>query len=553
MSNDAVSFNLMDRPWIPVTMLADGSHRELSIMETLASSNRIRSIDGDIPLQRFALSRMLISMLYSIFGDDLSMEEWRTLFDHGVADPEIMDMIRDYCDEWRSRFDLFDDTAPFYQTAGLHTEKHETSGLERLILDVPNGERFFTTRSGSGLRSMRAAEAARWLVTTQAYDASGIKSGAVGDPRVKGGKGYPIGVAWTGHIGGYLVEGANLWQTLMLNYVSRNVFELGEDPQWNDDVPAWEREPSTPQTVDNLDQPVERTGDTSFFHGPATLMTWQSRRILLAHHDETVTGVLICNGDRIKPQNAHHHEMMTGWRRSDSQEKALKRPLVYMPRKHDPSRALWRGLPSLTRGEEATAGDTTIRPYTLKWLDQVCERRTLPVRLHAFGLVYGNNDAVIDASIDDILDLDLAVITSRDPDLGQLLKDAVNAADAGIAALGNLAANIALCEGVPTDSPRRQAEESGYSAFDEAFRRWVRTIGPDSDLAGLRRDWNHQAKRLLLKLGSQLMAHASPRAIVGRTVTDGKDKTKSTYYDAALVDIWFRSRLNTIFDTQERD
>src|SRR5699024_2697574 len=62
-------------------------------------------------------------------------------------------------------------------------------------------------------------EAARWLVHCMAFDISGIKSGAVGDPRVKGGKGYPIGIGWSGWLGGLYFEGDTLFQTLMLNTV----------------------------------------------------------------------------------------------------------------------------------------------------------------------------------------------------------------------------------------------------------------------------------------------------------------------------------------------
>ena len=89
--------------------------------------------------------------------------------------------IRDYCETWCWRFDLFDGKAPFYQVAGLHTAKHEVSGLERLILDVPSGEPLFTTRLGENLRSISAAEPPDGWSPMQTYDASGIKSGAVGD------------------------------------------------------------------------------------------------------------------------------------------------------------------------------------------------------------------------------------------------------------------------------------------------------------------------------------------------------------------------------------
>ncbi|NEG89756.1 type I-E CRISPR-associated protein Cse1/CasA [Bifidobacterium aerophilum] len=553
MSNNRVSFNLMDRSWIPVTMLNDGRHRELSIIETFEQASAIRSIDGDIPLQRFAIVRMLVAILYGRFGNDITAEEWKEdLYDHGADDPGIMQAIRDYCETWRWRFDLFDDKVPFYQVAGLHTAKHEVSGLERLILDVPSGEPLFTTRLGEGLRSISAAEAARWLIAMQAYDASGIKSGAVGDPRVKGGKGYPIGVAWAGHLGGYLIEGVNLWQTLILNYAGCEALGLGaSDARWAEDAPVWEREPLGSPPARGFDQPAERTADTSFFHGPATLMTWQSRRMLLAHEDETVTGVLVCNGDRLKPQNGQDYETMTGWRRSPTQEKALKRSLVYMPRKHDPARALWRGLPLLTCGEDTNNANTdnALRPYTMTWLSHVRSsmrwNETVPVRLHAFGVEYGNNDAVIDTAIDDVLDLNLIVITSRNPNMGQMLRQAVDNTDQGVSALRMLAANIASAAGLPSESAQRRASELGYATFDRAFRQWVRGIDHDDDLYELQAQWNRTAKTILLRLSAQITAQASPRAIVGRDMTDANGTVR--HYSVALAEIWFRGKLNSIF------
>lgn len=554
MSNNEVSFNLMDRPWIPVTMLEDGERREMSIIEVFKFAGSIRSIDGDIPLQRFAICRLLIAVLYGCFGNDITAEEWKEdLLEHGVADPDVLQAILEYCDEWRYSFDLFDDKAPFYQVACLHTAKNEISGLERLVLDVPSGEPFFTTRLGDGLKAISAAEAARWLVTMQAFDASGIKSGAVGDPRVKNGKGYPIGVAWSGHLGGYLVEGRNLWQTLILNYVGHDVFESGEiDAQWSDDAPIWERNPLASHSAAGFDQPIERTGDTSFFHGPATLMTWQSRRVLLAHDGETVTGVLVCNGDRLKPQNGHHYETMTGWRRSQTQERALKRPLVYMPRKHDPSRALWRGLPTLTSGTQkekaSNSGVDFLRPYSLKWLSGMRQEGTTPIRLHAFGVEYGNNDAVIDAVVDDVLDLNLVVITSQNPQMAQMLQEAVDRTDRGIKALSRMATGIALAAGLPTDSAQRRALELGYTTFDSVFRQWLRGIERDDDFEHYSLQWCQTARKTLLHLSAQVAAQTSSRAIVGREVPIGDGKSR--HYSVAFSELQFRRDLNDIFGKQ---
>ena len=52
-------------------------------------------------------------------------------------------------------------------------------------------------RAEKTLKSLSYAEAARRLVTIQAYDYSGIKSGAVGDPRVREVEDTPWALAGT--------------------------------------------------------------------------------------------------------------------------------------------------------------------------------------------------------------------------------------------------------------------------------------------------------------------------------------------------------------------
>ncbi|MFT8330541.1 type I-E CRISPR-associated protein Cse1/CasA [Bifidobacterium psychraerophilum] len=550
---DESSFNLMRETWIPVTMVADGSQQEMSLLETILQSESIRSIDGDIPLQRFALTRLLIAVMYGLLPQGCSPEDWNDLFNRGPSDADVAEGIREYCGSVSHRFNLFDDDEPFYQVAGLHTAKHEVSGLERLVLDVPSGEPMFTTRIGEGLQSMSAAEAARWLVTTQACDVSGIKSGAVGDDRVKGGKGYPIGVAWCGHLGGLLVEGSNLWQTLMLNFVGESVLgnaDSGMD--WADDKPIWERAQPTQEASVGFEQDAESVAHTSYFHGPATLLTWQARRIRLAHQGNTVTGVLICNGDRLKPQNANPFEMMTAWRRSEAQQKALKRPLIYMPRKHNPDRALWRGLPNLTADQDTVRGGKEsdyLRPYSLKWLTKV-GKESMPVRLHAFGIEYGNQEAVVDSAVDDILDINLVVVTSDNPRMKQMLEQAVKVADQGVLALRNLASDIALAEGVPPDPIRQRAGEIGYTAFDRSFRRWVMNIHDDHHLDQLYGQWCAIAKQLLLRLGRDYLSHVSAQAIVGRKTVKLNPKSgemQERYQSAPWADMRFRGALNSIF------
>src|SRR6185312_13745911 len=265
-------------------------------------------IVGEVPTQTFAITRLLLAILHaSLRPVSAPVEEWRLLWESGEP---LLAMVEGYLEKHRSRFDLLDPAQPFYQVADLSTTSGETSTLDKLIADVPNGEPFFTTRLKSGTDRISFAEAARWLVHCQAFDPSGIKSGAVGDERVKGGKGYPIGTAWAGSLGGLLIEGKNLRETLLLNLT------LGGsdgEPFAASDLPVWER--------DSLGPDEEERGVPQ---GPADLYTWPSRRIHLAHDREGVFGVIISNGDPLKAQlvqGIHNLEPMTAWRRSETQEK----------------------------------------------------------------------------------------------------------------------------------------------------------------------------------------------------------------------------------------
>src|SRR5699024_5865445 len=130
-----------------------------------------------------------------------------------------------------------------------------------------------------------------------AYDISGIKTGVVGDPRVKGGRGYPIGTGWAGAIGGVMVERDNLWRTLLLNLVPEDHPEILEHS--DRDRPAWEAPPSLPSEAEDV---------AARPYGPMDLFTWQARRVRLFGDESGVTGVLVANGDKIMPHNRFRNE-----------------------------------------------------------------------------------------------------------------------------------------------------------------------------------------------------------------------------------------------------
>ncbi|RLK58699.1 type I-E CRISPR-associated protein Cse1/CasA [Actinokineospora cianjurensis] len=527
MSEPDPSFDLVDQPWVMVRM-NDGRVIELSLLDTFRRAREIACLLGDVPTQVFALTRLLLAILHRAVDGPADVDAWERLW----ADGFPVGTVETYLDRHRDRFDLLHPVTPFFQVAGLRTSKGEVSELSKLIADVPNGRPFFSTRVGAPLR-LSLAEAARWVVHCQAFDISGIKSGAVGDDRVTGGKGYPIGQGWSGHLGGMLVEGHNLRETLLLNLIAAD-FEPADGAR--DDLPVWERvAPGAAEEVPGGRAPA----------GPLELFTWQSRRIRLAVAADEVTGVLVCNGDKLTPQNLFAVEPHTAWRRSKAQQTKLKSSTpVYMPLEHDPSRAIWRGLQAMlptaavsTSGAEPAA---RLSPQVIRWVGHLRWEDALPadftVGLHSTGVVYGSQNSVVDEIVEDRMSLAAVLLAQGAADLTEVVVSCVAAAEDAAKALGALAANLVEAGGGEHAGPRSRAIESAYDELDPLFRAWVRELGPASDPTTCQQHWHETADRAVRRLGLELVAQAPKVSWAGRVRT-GRPVS------AVHADEWFDSAL----------
>jgi CRISPR system Cascade subunit CasA len=524
-----LSFDLTDRPWLRV-QLTDGREEELSLRQAFAQAGRIRRLAGDLPTQDFALVRLLLAIVHDALDGPADPEEWAELWE----DEDPFATVPAYLDEHRQRFDLFHPATPFFQTPGLRNPAGEVFSLNRIVADVPNGNAFFTTRF-PGVTRIGFAEAARWAVHAQAYDTSGIKTGVVGDPRATNGKAYPQGVAWAGNLGGVVAEGSTLRETLLLNLVAADQL-----PDQAGDMPAWRRPPTTAGAAEGV---AARPG------GVRDLYTWHSRRMLLHADADGVRGAVLTYGDPLAPQNKHTVEPMTGWRRSQAQEKKLGKPLVYMPREHDPARAAWRGLESLIARRDPGAGAggeaaPGLRPGIVQWLARLTTEGFLPRRtlvgLRTYGAVYGTQQSVVDEVTSDALALSVALLHESDRELGQAAIDAVADADLAVRALGDLATDLARAAGSESDGGREAARDAGFGALDGPFRLWLAGLGEGDDPGQVRADWQRAAREVVGRLGDDLVAGAGEAAWQGRVVAHAKGQT---WLNAASADLWFRSRL----------
>lgn len=524
----APSFNLIDRPWIRVRSLG-GHVEERALRDTLATASEIRGLAGEIPTQDAAVLRLLLAVILGATRtaaprpESAALDLFERWWNRGSLPMEELDP---YLDRVRERFDLFDARVPFLQVAGLTTGSGKRTGLGKVISDLPANFPFFTTRGPRESERLDLAEAARWLVHCQAFDPSGIKTGALGDDRVKAGKGYPFGYpAWAGNLGLVIAEGRSLYETLVLNVPWRQ-----SGPR---DLPVWERAALGPGP--DIDHPTPT--------GPADLFTWPSRRMRLFFDGDEVIDVQISNGDKLGPQNLHPFEAMSAWRYSKDQSKGGEK--VLMPVTHDPTRRVWQGLGSLLQGA-STSGEG-MRAPVVAWIGDLRQAGILKaghlLNLRIVGLEYGTQNSVIVGGVDDALTASVAALTH--PVLAQAAVDASSQASHGVAAFANLAGNLDRAAG-GDGKARERAFEEGYALLDGPFRAWVRSLTEPARVPDYRASWSATASALLARAGDRLVVDAGPAALVGRTVNQlGSDS--AVLLDAGLAHIWFRASLAKTF------
>ena len=537
-------YNLLDEPWIPVRLL-DGTIADVGLLELLRRTTEIADLACELPTQSIAIQRLVLAIAYRVVPPR-DARDWARQWDEGAPTEQMIE----YLERWRDRFYLFGGCFPFMQVADLRTAKDAVSGLEKLIADVPNGEQFFTTRHGRALACIPPSEAARWLVHVQAYDPSGILSGAVGDSQVKGGKGYPIGPSWCGHLGLVWLKGKDLDETLVLNLVPADAAQLrGVESTTEWGACSWED--SEAESAVRGDYSLLDPSGTPRDISIPRLLTWHSRRVRLVGNREGVTGVVLAQGDKLAPQQMHRYEPQSLWRYSTPQSKKFKQD-VYMPRKYEAGRALWRNLPgtlptvTTVQGVDKQPKQEFLPSATLSFhyqLDNASIETTYPkvMRIQAVGVTYGPQEATFEDIYSDELTLSVAVMRVEHEDLSAEIDRQVRLTEEIARHVGNLAANLVRAAGESGDGAgdgaRDRAKELFFSAVDTDFRTWLTQVDGRESARDAGRRWECSLRQHALDIQAELVRGASSSAIIGRDTGRG-------YMNVGIAENYFRAALN---------
>lgn len=521
-------FSLLNNPWIKAVD-AKGNQVEVGIRDVFDGSNEISFIQGDSPAQNYAVTRLLLAIFWRAHHPDTEVDPGEA-FDHAewfeglreqLQDTGKDDAVLGYLKDYEDRFDLVDAERPFMQVADLHVSSGEVKHVSTIVPE--SQDPYFSMRAGVDRDSLSLAEAARWLVYVQAYDYSGIKSGAVGDSRVKGGKGYPIGTGWSGMTGGTLVVGENLLDTLILNTPKEAILSA-------EDRPVWERYP------DGTDE-RSTVGESPFPQGAADLATWQSRRVRLHVEGDRVCGVVVANGDRIPDAGANvYGDPMTPYRYSTNKSKKGKD--VYYPRPYDVDRTMWKALNALVVAEaDGGFSGKDKAPKRPKNLDSLAllaqEVDGVPpvLNLELVSVEYGPQSSSVATTYSSQISMPVIVLLEGSEYLRRQVREAAAITTKAAAALGQFVGNLGLAAGGDYEFGAA-ATDRVLAELEPRFNMWLLKLAglateqagePNENLDERMANWQMTVRDAIDVQAKIILRGAGPRAFVGRVLDQSED------------------------------
>lgn len=511
-------FCLLEEPWIRV-LRQDCTVEEVSLVDALVRAHTFRALAGELPTQDAAMLRMLLAVLYAVFARtreaggaepladaDDALRRWQTLWEGGRF-PE--QPIRAYLESYRERFYLFHPERPFWQAKAAEAATvYQIKTLNGLISESNNKQSLFSPRAGKYKEELNYAEAARWLIYTNAYDNSSLKA----TKGVEKGEGAEesIGPGWLAKLGEAEARGETLFETLMLNFIPLNVD--GEE-LWEEEPPIWEKEEGVVRQRCKIACPKH----------PAALLTLQSRRLLLVRDDDKVVGFHRMHGDFFDSRNALI-EQMTFWRYS-------KRELAYFPQVHDSSKQVWREFATLLKNEDfqKIPGVVQWQMYLKNEMGDILPRER--ITHFAFNSVdFDSKKSSITEIYHDELSFHLEILLQFWKDWRLLICGEVDVIEKVAACINNFEINIWKANGIAKkDLDRRMSKKwlqtKFYYAVDVPFRQWLAQLAPKEEgktLTEYREIWRKMEKEIVEIIGKEATQEMLPCAFLRKKDTKGK-------------------------------
>lgn len=534
-----IDFNLLDESWIRV-MKPDCSVEEVSLTDALLHAHEYEDLAGELPTQDIAILRVLLAVLHTVFSrvdvngnpdlldEDNALERWGELWKLGYF-PEKP--IRDYLNQWHERFWLFHPERPFFQVPTMEVAHiFKAKKLNGAISESDNKIRLFSIKSGMSKGTLSYAEAARWIVSINAFDDN------VGAKPVPTGTNMPpCGVGWLGQLGLIIAQGKNLFETLLLNFI---LLRNG-DRSWGREKPLWEK--NYIGTRQHTEIPIP--------DNPSELYTIQSRRLLLLRNNNQVTEYKTLGGDFFDSSASFSWEPMTLWRTETDKNNNI---IGYKPYLHDRPKQIWRQFPIII-GTEKNAEISGIVLWIITLIDTFPEVQNSMIRFKIASVIYGGGSqkSSVENVFSDFLSFHAGLLTESGKQWQERIKSELVSIDDIAKLIWKLASDIVKAAGGENSELANQAKEQYYFRVNHPFRTWLENLTSDQnpeEMNDLQMKWRDEAKAIAKILGRELVDGSGPAAFSGRKITDKNNK--EYFYSAPEAYSNFIYRLNHIYDSK---
>lgn len=543
-------YNLLDEKWIQVA--SKDTVEKVSIKELFAGAAKYKELAGDMKTQDFAVMRVMLAILHTVFSrfdsngdpyeffevDKESFLQTGELEENDLEDyedalyqtwidiwnaKEFPKVVYEYLEKCRERFFLYDDKYPFFQVTKEVIEKDAAGGgefygknINRLVSESNNKQAYFSPKDESYKEYIADDELARWLITLQGYIGTSDKK------KVGTAKTYSKG--WLYDLGGVYLQGNNVFETLMLNFVivyneNNNLLKMQK--------PCWEAE--------TMEKNIE-----SYFHNRidniASLYTAWCREIFI-DPNRTKEDKFVCFIAKL-PEIEHSDaflEPMTVWKYNDTGEYKDK----YRPRKHDVNKSMWRNFGLLTG-----VGESTRKPGVIEWLNKlgdISESEELGfnkenITLCAVCMLDDGNAtswAPID-EVEDTLNLKERVLVDTG-DNGWIIR--INKTITDTKAIIDRALKKFIFELLEIRNMEKsdvsKYVEQFYFRIDLSFRNWIESIDIDNDKDAKEIEWRNILKKAMKEYVDELVSNAGLRDYKGIETSTGV-KNIATIYNSFL-------------------
>lgn len=557
-------YNLLHEPWLRVMIDDKGTVNEVSIHELFEHSHEYKQFAGETRTQNFVILRLLLAILHTVFsrlnaegkpyGYIELDEKYRQLEpvdedDHHEYSQDLMDtwtdlwfkkafptIINKYLAKWEDRFNLFDEEYPFFQVSKKELDSRELSAskptkvsaktFNRTISESGNKTALFSPRYEENKDFTTSSELARWLVTYQGYSGTGDKA-IFGQGGKTSRDKYKVSKGWVYDLGGINLEGANLFETLMLNLALIHPDSSYENNPQN---PSWENSDGEVLTKMLASKPI-----TSIDNLAELYSNW-SRAVYIDPESNLSNPFSfgVVKLPEIEHQN-HFLEIMTLW---GFNKQGINKD-HFTPRKHASNAALWRsfGIVALP------SHDNHRRPGVIDWLSQIYEvDGNIQVIIRATSMKDDGNATswVPTDEITDYLNINEHILSEvseggwvpRINDEVELIKRVIGQT------LRMFASDISNLRNNPGNGFIDNVLQDAYFAVDLPFREWLRNLKPEDGKDRQVTEWRNTLNKIILEQAQQVTKSAGKRDFMGKE-ENGK------LVNIAVVYNRFLHRLNT--------